>query len=243
MTNDQQTARCRDQMGQVQGAQDHRSVSILDIEFRSSALARMAPIKRPTLDGKTAPRNTWLAPSRPEPPISHPFMQRIGDEPEQHRRPSRLVRRCHRRMRESEPSQPNVSRQSFPEGSEPSIRTHPSWDSFGGVASNLTVRITTTADSCLVSGGLLHEAMAATVGVLALQGGFLEHLSLLQKSAQHLTSTSSHKSRPSFDFIEVRNPHDLARCDALIIPGGESTTIALIAAQSGLMEPLRDFVK
>lgn len=79
--------------------------------------------------------------------------------------------------------------------------------------------------------------MAATVGVLALQGGFLEHLSLLHKSAQHLASTSS------FDFIEVRNPHDLARCDALIIPGGESTTIALIAAQSGLMEPLREFVK
>lgn len=130
VTNDQQTARCRDQMGQVQGVQDHRSVSILDIEFRSSALARRAPIKRPTLDGKTAPRNTWLAPSRPEPPISHPSML-IGDEPEQHRRPSRLVRRCHRRMRESEPSHPNVSRQSFPEGSVPSIRTHPSWDFFG----------------------------------------------------------------------------------------------------------------
>lgn len=85
--------------------------------------------------------------------------------------------------------------------------------------------------------------MAATVGVLALQGGFLEHLSLLHKSAQHLASTSSHTAKRSFDFIEVRNPQDLARCDALIIPGGESTTIALIAAQSGLMEPLRDFVK
>jgi 5'-phosphate synthase pdxT subunit len=85
--------------------------------------------------------------------------------------------------------------------------------------------------------------MAATVGVLALQGGFLEHLSLLQKSAQHLTSTSSLNGSPSFDFLEVRNPDDLSRCDALIIPGGESTTIALIAAQSGLLEPLRDFVK
>lgn len=85
--------------------------------------------------------------------------------------------------------------------------------------------------------------MAATVGVLALQGGFLEHLSLLHKSAQHLASTSSRAAKTSFDFIEVRNPHDLARCDALIIPGGESTTIALIAAQSGLLEPLREFVK
>lgn len=85
--------------------------------------------------------------------------------------------------------------------------------------------------------------MATTVGVLALQGGFLEHLSLLQKSAQHLASTSPLARKPTFNFIEVRNPQDLAQCDALIIPGGESTTIALIAAQSGLMEPLRDFVK
>lgn len=85
--------------------------------------------------------------------------------------------------------------------------------------------------------------MAATVGVLALQGGFLEHLSLLHKSAQHLASTATQQRNPSFDFIEVRNPDDLARCDALIIPGGESTTIALIAAQSGLLGPLRHFVK
>lgn len=76
-----------------------------------------------------------------------------------------------------------------------------------------------------------------TVGVLALQGGFLEHLSLLHRSAPYLAKSIS------FDFIEVRNPHDLARCDGLIIPGGESTTIALIAAQSGLLEPLREFVK
>jgi 5'-phosphate synthase pdxT subunit len=35
----------------------------------------------------------------------------------------------------------------------------------------------------------------------------------------------------------------LAACDALIIPGGESTTIALLARISGLLEPLREFVK
>ncbi|ROV99423.1 hypothetical protein VMCG_06404 [Cytospora schulzeri] len=85
--------------------------------------------------------------------------------------------------------------------------------------------------------------MAVTVGVLALQGGFHEHLSLLHKSAQHIAKSPIHNEKYTFEFIEVRNPHDLARCDALIIPGGESTTIALIAAQSGLMEPLREFVK
>lgn len=85
--------------------------------------------------------------------------------------------------------------------------------------------------------------MAVTVGVLALQGGFLEHLSLLRRSALHLQTLHDGPGRFSLEPIEVRTPSDLARCDALIIPGGESTTIALIAAQSGLLEPLRDFVK
>ncbi|KZT38696.1 SNO glutamine amidotransferase, partial [Sistotremastrum suecicum HHB10207 ss-3] len=41
----------------------------------------------------------------------------------------------------------------------------------------------------------------------------------------------------------VKTVQDLAACDALIIPGGESTTIALLARLSGLLEPLREFVK
>lgn len=85
--------------------------------------------------------------------------------------------------------------------------------------------------------------MAVTVGVLALQGGFLEHLSFLHRSAQYLVNSPAIGAKHTFDFIEVRNPQDLSRCDGLIIPGGESTTIALIAAQSGLLEPLRKFVK
>lgn len=36
---------------------------------------------------------------------------------------------------------------------------------------------------------------------------------------------------------------ELSQCSALIIPGGESTTIALIAERTGLLEPLRAFVK
>ncbi|KAI1134816.1 SNO glutamine amidotransferase [Hypoxylon sp. FL0543] len=80
-----------------------------------------------------------------------------------------------------------------------------------------------------------------TVGVLALQGGFSEHLSSLRKAAAHISSTSP--SAPTFEFIEVRTPEQLARCDALVIPGGESTTLSLVAAQSGLLKPLREFVK
>lgn len=83
-------------------------------------------------------------------------------------------------------------------------------------------------------------SMTLTVGVLALQGAFLEHLILLKRAASHL---QSHGVTTSFEFTEVRNVEQLSRCDALIIPGGESTTISLVAAESGLLEPLRDFVK
>src|SRR5436190_17789933 len=43
--------------------------------------------------------------------------------------------------------------------------------------------------------------------------------------------------------IPIRNAEQLSTIDALIIPGGESTTMALVAERSGLMEPLRDFVR
>jgi len=71
------------------------------------------------------------------------------------------------------------------------------------------------------------------IGILALQGAFAEHQAMLQKI--------SGKGR--IEVIQVRTPEELKRCDALIIPGGESTTIALLARLSGLIEPLREFVK
>ncbi|CAG8700386.1 10578_t:CDS:2, partial [Dentiscutata erythropus] len=69
------------------------------------------------------------------------------------------------------------------------------------------------------------------VGVLALQGAFLEHIHLLQRIPQ--------VSRA----VPVRNIEQLNSVDALIIPGGESTAIALVAERSGLIEPLREFVR
>ena len=65
------------------------------------------------------------------------------------------------------------------------------------------------------------------IGVLALQGDFLEH----QKILENLTITSS----------QVRLPGDLSGLDGLIIPGGESTTIGKLAVDFGLMDPLRSF--
>ncbi|KAI7972578.1 hypothetical protein EIK77_009041 [Talaromyces pinophilus] len=54
---------------------------------------------------------------------------------------------------------------------------------------------------------------------------------------------SSSQKACQWDFIEVRTKAQLDACDALILPGGESTTISLVAARSNLLEPLRDFVK
>jgi pyridoxal 5'-phosphate synthase pdxT subunit len=83
-----------------------------------------------------------------------------------------------------------------------------------------------------------------TIGVLALQGGVGEHISLLRKAAAHLVS-SQPEILPSdpFTFLEVRTADTLAQCDALIIPGGESTTMAIVARRLGLLDPLRQFVK
>ncbi len=65
------------------------------------------------------------------------------------------------------------------------------------------------------------------LGVLALQGDFAEHLSMLRR-----TGTAAR---------EVRLPEQLEGLDALIIPGGESTTIGKLAAAFGLIDPLRRF--
>jgi len=67
------------------------------------------------------------------------------------------------------------------------------------------------------------------VGVLALQGDFLEH----QKVLEGL----------SVEVNQVRLAEDLVGLDGLIIPGGESTTIGKLAVDFNLMEPLRDFAR
>ena len=65
------------------------------------------------------------------------------------------------------------------------------------------------------------------VGVLALQGGFAEHIRLLQQLGVQTRL--------------VRLPSDLDHLSGLIIPGGESTVMGKLALASGLMEPLRVF--
>lgn len=84
---------------------------------------------------------------------------------------------------------------------------------------------------------------AITIGVLALQGAFSEHIQLLRRASHLLASPSSLSTPHTFTFVEIRTAAQLATCDALIIPGGESTTMSLVASRSGLLEPLREFVK
>jgi len=67
------------------------------------------------------------------------------------------------------------------------------------------------------------------VGVLALQGAFIEHEKMLQQVGARA--------------VEVRLPRHLDGLDALIIPGGESTTIGKLAVDFGLLEPLREFAR
>lgn len=67
------------------------------------------------------------------------------------------------------------------------------------------------------------------IGVLALQGDFAEHISMLKQIGA--------------DTVEVRLPKHLDGLDGLIMPGGESTTIGKLAVAYDLMEPLKQFGK
>jgi 5'-phosphate synthase pdxT subunit len=68
-----------------------------------------------------------------------------------------------------------------------------------------------------------------TVGVLALQGDVVEHARALERAGA--------------DVAEVRTPDDLARVDALVVPGGESTTVIRLIDRFGLTGPIRERVR
>jgi len=65
------------------------------------------------------------------------------------------------------------------------------------------------------------------VGVLALQGDFREHAALLADLGA--------------EAALVRTPEELAKEEALVLPGGESTAIARLMRLAGLEQPLREF--
>ena len=67
--------------------------------------------------------------------------------------------------------------------------------------------------------------MSHAIGVFALQGDVREHLATL-------TALGA-------DAFPVRRPAELDRCDALVLPGGESTTMAKLAGIFEILEPMR----
>lgn len=71
--------------------------------------------------------------------------------------------------------------------------------------------------------------MPLTVGVLALQGDVREHAAALRAAGA--------------DPIPVRRPSELDLLDGLVLPGGESTTIAKLARTFDLLDPLRARIK
>lgn len=72
------------------------------------------------------------------------------------------------------------------------------------------------------------------VGVLALQGAFKEHIELFNKASKNY--------QQEFSFIEVRTKDQLVKCDALVVPGGESTSMSLIAERTEMLEPLVNYI-
>lgn len=75
---------------------------------------------------------------------------------------------------------------------------------------------------------MVAEPVKLRIGVLALQGSFREHMTLLRRI-------------PGVEPVEVRTKQELDSVAGLIIPGGESTTMALVAERWGLIPELRAF--
>jgi pyridoxal 5'-phosphate synthase pdxT subunit len=65
------------------------------------------------------------------------------------------------------------------------------------------------------------------IGILAVQGDFAAHAAML--------------TRMGVETVEVRAPEDLADCDGLILPGGESTTQLQFLQEEGLYDAIKKF--
>jgi 5'-phosphate synthase pdxT subunit len=69
-----------------------------------------------------------------------------------------------------------------------------------------------------------------TIGVLSLQGAVSEHLTIMNRVFK--------EQRQRGKTVLVRQKRDIDACDALIIPGGESTTISRILINSGMHDAI-----
>jgi 5'-phosphate synthase pdxT subunit len=72
-------------------------------------------------------------------------------------------------------------------------------------------------------------AIEVKIGILAVQGDFEAHAAML--------------ARLGAETVEVRTPADLAGCDGLVLPGGESTTQLQFLQEEGLAAAIQEFAE
>ena len=75
--------------------------------------------------------------------------------------------------------------------------------------------------------------MDVKIGVLALQGNVSEHIEAFLLALNRMGQGASS------EVFEIRHPADLSGCNALAIPGGESTTISRLIDKNHMYEPIR----
>ncbi|BAB66511.1 pyridoxal 5'-phosphate synthase glutaminase subunit PdxT [Sulfurisphaera tokodaii] len=70
------------------------------------------------------------------------------------------------------------------------------------------------------------------IGIVAYQGSFEEHALQTKRALDNLKIQG--------DIVAVKKPNDLKDVDAIIIPGGESTTIGVVAQKLGILDELKE---
>ncbi|BFI74003.1 pyridoxal 5'-phosphate synthase glutaminase subunit PdxT [Sulfurisphaera ohwakuensis] len=70
------------------------------------------------------------------------------------------------------------------------------------------------------------------IGIVAYQGSFEEHALQTKRALDNLKIQG--------DIVAVKKPNDLKDVDAIIIPGGESTTIGVVAQKLGVLDELKE---
>lgn len=81
------------------------------------------------------------------------------------------------------------------------------------------------------------DTKTVTVGVLCIQGAFIEHIAMLQKISVAIDKSSGIKVK----VVDVRKPEQLSSLDGLIIPGGESTTLSIFLKKNNFEEALKSW--
>ncbi len=79
------------------------------------------------------------------------------------------------------------------------------------------------------------------IGILALQGDFAAHARMLERLGLRLDSGSGQAVPPGDSYIWVRRSEDLSGLDALILPGGESTTQLHLMRRQNMIHKMKEY--